>query len=102
MSRRISGLKIMFYIYILTNQNNTTLYVGVTNNLSRRIYEHQQKAVDGFSKKYNLEKLVYVEQFNDAYLAISREKQLKGWTRKKKEDLIMRQNPTWKDLSSII
>ncbi len=92
----------MFYIYILTNQNNTTLYVGVTNNLSRRIYEHQQKAVDGFSKKYNLEKLVYVEQFNDAYLAISREKQLKGWTRKKKEDLIMRQNPTWKDLSSII
>lgn len=87
-----------YYIYILTNKNNTVLYIGVTNNLIRRIWEHQEKLVEGFTKKYNLNKLVYYEMCEDAYEAISREKQLKGGSRKKKIDLINTINPTWSDL----
>ena len=86
------------YVYILTNKNNTTLYIGVTSNLAKRIYEHKTKAVDGFTKKYNLTKLVYYEVYEDIYNAISREKQLKGGSRKKKMGLIESVNPEWKDL----
>jgi len=87
-----------FYVYILTNKSNKVLYVGITNNLPRRIYEHKHKLVEGFTNKYNVNKLVYYEIFKDAYSAISREKQLKGWLRKKKVELINAFNPTWKDL----
>lgn len=92
----------MYYVYILTNQNNTTLYIGVTNNIARRITEHKNNVVYGFSAKYNLHKLVYVEQFNDVYSAISREKQLKGWKRIKKDNLINQINPQWRDLANDI
>ncbi len=87
-----------YYVYILTNKNNTTLYVGVTNNVERRLYEHRMGLVDGFTKKYKLHKLVYVEETNEVDSAIAREKQIKGWTRKKKEDLINSINPKWEDL----
>ena len=88
-----------YYVYILSNQTDTTLYIGVTNNLERRIYEHKNKIVDGFTAKYNLNKLVYFEEATDAISAIEREKQLKGWTRKRKEKLINDSNPNWVDLS---
>ena len=87
-----------YYIYIITNKYNTVLYIGVTNNLIRRIYEHKEKLVDGFSKKYNLDKLVYFEATEDVYSAISREKQLKNYSRTKKNILICERNPEWKDL----
>jgi len=87
-----------FYVYIVTN-NSRTLYIGVTNNLSRRIYEHKSKFIEGFTKKYNIHKLVYFEVFNNPDEAIRREKQLKGWLRKKKIALIESTNPEWKDLS---
>jgi len=87
-----------FYIYILTNKNNTTLYTGVTNALKRRVWEHKEKSVSGFTKKYNLNKLVYYELCGDAYGAISREKQIKGGSRKKKIKLIQDLNPSWEDL----
>jgi putative endonuclease len=82
----------------MTNQHNKVLYTGVTNNLIRRIYEHKEKLVSGFTKRYNIDKLVYYEVFQDAYNAISREKQIKGGSRQKKIDLINRMNPDWKDL----
>ena len=87
-----------YYIYILTNINNTTLYIGVTNDLIRRVYEHKNKLVDGFTKKYNLVKLVYFEQTTDVNVAIEREKQLKKWNRQKKIFLINNLNPGWIDL----
>lgn len=90
----------MYFVYILSNWNDSVLYIGVTGNLPRRLYEHRNHLVDGFSSKYNTEKLVYFEETNDVYSAIAREKQLKGWTRKKKNDLIMKVNPEWKDLSA--
>ena len=89
----------MYYVYILTNWDDSVLYIGVTENLPRRLYEHRSHLVDGFSSKYNTEKLVYFEETTDVYSAISREKQLKGWTRKKKNELISKMNPEWKDLS---
>ena len=88
-----------YYIYILSNKANTVLYIGVTNNLARRVYEHQEKLVKGFTEKYNINKLVYYEQTNEAMVAIEREKQLKKWSRKKKEWLIEQSNPLWTDLS---
>ena len=88
-----------YYIYILSNKANTVLYIGVTNNLARRVYEHQEKLVEGFTEKYNINKLVYYEQTNEATVAIEREKQLKKWSRKKKEWLIEQSNPLWTDLS---
>ncbi len=88
----------MAYIYIITNTYNTVLYVGVTNNLVRRIYEHKQKMVDGFSKTYNLNKLVYYEQYQKIVQAIEREKQLKKWDRAWKDLLIEKFNPSWHDL----
>jgi len=88
-----------FYIYILMNKGNTTSYIGVTGNLPERIWQHKQKTVEGFSSKYNLNKLVYYEIFEDVYEAISREKQLKRWSRNKKIILIKKINPRFADLS---
>ena len=90
----------MYCVYILSNWDDSVLYIGVTSNLIRRLYEHRNHLVDGFTKQYNVNKLVYFEQTNEVYSAISREKQLKGWTRKKKNDLIAKMNPEWKDLSA--
>ena len=87
------------FVYILTNKNNTVLYVGVTNNLIKRVYEHKQQFVKGFTKKYQIEKLVYFEHCEcEPIEAIKREKQLKKLYRKEKENLINQFNPTWKDL----
>jgi len=91
-----------FWVYILTNKRNTALYTGVTNNLSRRIFEHKTGLLDGFTKKYKAEKLVYFEEFNNAYDAIAREKQIKGWLRIKKIKLIITSNPSFDDLSDSI
>ena len=88
-----------YYVYILTNHTKTTLYIGVTNNLERRLYEHKNKLIDGFSKRYNLNKLVYYEETTSIESAIEREKQLKGYTRSKKDTLIITKNPYWEDLS---
>ncbi len=87
-----------YCIYILTNKNNTVLYVGVTNNLTRRIWEHKSKLIEGFTKKYNVDKLVYFKSFDNPEDAIKREKQLKAGSRKKKIELINKINPEWKDL----
>lgn len=87
------------YIYILANQRNGTIYVGVTSDLIKRIYEHKNRVFEGFTKKYNIHSLVYYEQFDDIENAIEREKQLKSWKRNKKILLIEKQNPTWRDLS---
>lgn len=87
-----------YYIYILTNFENGTLCTGVTNNLLRRTYEHKNKLVKGFTKKYGLDKLVYYEIFNSIDQAIFREKQIKGGSRKKKLDLINNFNKKWEDL----
>ena len=89
---------VMYFVYMLTNTHNTTLYIGVTGNLGKRLYEHKNQLVSGFSKTYNLHKLVYFESTTDVRSAIAREKQLKGWTRAKKNALIERMNPQWKDL----
>ncbi len=86
------------YIYILTNKNNSTLYIGVTSNLQKRIHQHKNHLVDGFSKKYNMLKLVYYEIIDSMYEAIKREKQLKAGSRKKKIELINLKNPNWNDL----
>ncbi|MGI5876507.1 MAG: GIY-YIG nuclease family protein [Dethiobacteria bacterium] len=88
----------MYYVYIMTNWNNKVLYTGVTNNLERRVYEHKNKLVKGFTAKYNINKLVYYDFTSDVLSAIAREKQIKGWTRKKKNELIASLNPEWRDL----
>ena len=88
-----------YYVYILANQFNDVFYVGVTNNLERRITEHQSGLIDGFTKKYRVHKLVYFESCHDVKAAIARETQLKNWNREKKRFLIERMNPEWKDLS---
>jgi putative endonuclease len=87
-----------FYVYIMTNKSRT-LYVGVTNNLQRRVYEHKNKMIPGFTSKYNITRVVYFEVFNEIESAIKREKQIKGWLRKKKVDLVESMNPEWNDLS---
>jgi Predicted endonuclease containing a URI domain len=87
-----------YYVYILSNKYNNVLYVGITNDLIRRVYEHKNKLVEGFTQKYNVDKLVYYELFGDPINAITREKQLKGYSRKKKVELINSFNPEWKDL----
>ena len=91
-----------YYIYILTNKNNTVFYTGITNNLVRRVYEHKNKLSDGFTKKYNVDKLVYYEIFTDPESAIIREKQIKAGSRKKKILLIESMNTGWIDLYSSI
>jgi|SRR3989344_799831 len=86
------------YIYLMTNLANTVLYTGVTNNLQRRVYEHKEKLIKGFTEKYRITKLVYYEEFNDIEDAILREKQIKGGSRKKKIDLIKSINSEFRDL----
>ena len=88
-----------YYVYILTNKNNNVLYTGITNEIERRIYEHKNKLVDGFTKKYNLKKLVYFEETNDVVSALQREKQLKKWSRTWKMRLIEKEDKNWNDLS---
>jgi putative endonuclease len=87
-----------YYVYLMTNQSKT-LYTGVTNDLLRRIYEHKLKLVPGFTAKYNIAKLVYYETTTDIHSAIAREKQIKGWLRVKKINLIESSNPKWLDLA---
>ena len=83
---------------MLTNKNNKVLYTGITNNLERRIYQHKNKLVKGFTERYNVNKLVYFDYTQDVNAAITKEKQIKGWTRKKKNELIESMNPDWEDL----
>ena len=87
-----------YYIYLMTNDNNTVIYTGVTNDLKRRVYEHKEKLVKGFTKKYNIDKLVYYEVCGDVIAAISREKQIKAGSRNKKISLIESMNEGWRDL----
>ena len=89
----------VFHVYIMTNKRNTVLYTGVTNDLARRVFEHKNKLVEGFSKRYNIAKLVYYEEFNDSYNAILREKKIKAGSRKKKIELVEKANAEWRDLS---
>ncbi|MBG7610817.1 GIY-YIG nuclease family protein [Polaribacter sp. BAL334] len=87
------------YIYFLTNKNKTVIYIGVTSNLLKRIYQHKSKQYKGFTAKYNCDQLVYYEEFEDITQAIAREKQIKSGNRKTKESLINLENPNWNDLS---
>jgi putative endonuclease len=87
-----------YYVYILTNKNNTVLYTGVTSNLKKRVYEHKEKLVDGFTKRYNLAKLVYYEVCDEVHSTIAREKQIKAGSRRKKIMLIESMNKEWKNL----
>jgi len=89
----------LYFVYLLTNWNNSVMYIGMTNDLQRRVYEHQNKLVKGFSSKYNLNKLVYFESTRDVTVAIDREKQIKRWRRDKKNQLVDQENPDWEDLS---
>ena len=88
-----------YYVYIMTNKSKT-LYIGVTSDLVRRVYEHKQKLVEGFTKRYNITNLAFYESTTDIESAIAREKQIKGWLRHRKVTLIEATNPTWEDLSS--
>ena len=88
-----------YFIYFLTNFTNKVLYVGVTNNLKRRLYEHKNDLVEGFTKKYRAHKLVYFEETGDVNAALSREKEIKAWRREKKNHLVNENNPEWLDLS---
>lgn len=88
-----------YFVYIMTNASKT-LYTGVTGNLERRVWEHKNKTAPGFTSKYNITKLVFFESFGDVHEAIAAEKKIKGWTRKKKIDLIEKNNPEWIDLSA--
>jgi putative endonuclease len=87
-----------FYIYIMTNQNNTVLYTGVTSELQARVFQHKTKSARSFTSRYNIDKLVYYEELSDAIVAIKREKQIKGGSRQKKLDLVNKRNPEWRDL----
>ena len=86
------------YVYILTNKGHNVLYTGVTRDLVKRVYEHKNKLAEGFTKKYNLDQLVYYEIFDGIENAIQREKQFKGWLRSKKIALVEQMNPKWEDL----
>ncbi len=88
-----------YYVYVMANKKNGTIYTGVTNDLVRRVYEHKHKLTPGFTSKYGLTRLVYFEDTNDITVGIAREKQIKGWLRKKKIELIESMNPEWSDLS---
>lgn len=89
-----------YYVYIISNWTSEVLYIGITNDLERRLSEHSNKIIKGFSSKYNLNKLVYYEEYSDVSQAIEREKQLKKWGRQKKNWLIETPNPTWKNLAN--
>ena len=86
------------YIYFMANKNNTVIYIGVSGNLLKRVYQHKTKSYKGFTSKYNCDKLVYFEEFEDINQAIVREKQLKAGNRRRKEELIKQENPNWEDL----
>ena len=88
-----------YYVYIMTGWNNKVLYIGVTNDIVRRTFEHKNELVKGFTKRYHLHKLVYFEETTSVKAAIAREKQLKGWLRKRKDELVETVNPAWRDLS---
>ena len=88
-----------YYTYIMSSNNNTAIYIGITNNLERRVSEHKSGIIPGFTQKYNCKKLVYYESFSDIEQAVAREKQLKGWVRRKKDALIDSVNPGREDLS---
>ena len=88
-----------YYVYIITNAKNGTLYTGMTNNLQVRMYQHKNKQIDGFANKYNCTKLVYFEHCTDVYAVIEREKEIKNWLRQKKIDFIEADNSKWDDLS---
>lgn len=94
----MSMKKHIYHVYIMTNRHNTVLYVGMTGKGLFRIREHIDEVNPGFTKKYNINKLVYMERFTEVYDAIDREKQIKKWSRKKKVWLIEKQNPEWEDL----
>jgi putative endonuclease len=87
-----------YYVYIMTNRSGT-LYTGMTNDIKRRVCEHKEKIIGGFTQKYRIDRLVYFERFSDVMAAIQREKAIKGWLRQKKIALIKSENPEWKDLS---
>ncbi len=87
-----------FYVYILTNQTGSVLYTGVTRDLVKRVFEHKQKVVDGFTKRYNVDRLIYFEVSDEAMPAFEREKAIKGGSRRRKLDLINDMNPEWRDL----
>jgi len=89
-----------YYVYIM-NSPSGTLYVGMTNDLKRRVYQHKHKLIEGFTKKYNVTRLAYYEETTDVHAAIAREKQIKGWVRRKKLALIETRNPKWQDLSAV-
>ncbi|MBQ2826131.1 MAG: GIY-YIG nuclease family protein [Clostridia bacterium] len=88
----------MYYVYILTNKTDTVMYIGVTNDLHRRLYEHKNEQIEGFTKRYHVHKLVYFERYSEINDAIAREKQLKHWIRAKKDQLVKKENPNWDDL----
>ncbi len=94
--------KKQYYVYLLCNKNNTTLYTGITSNLKKRVWEHKYKVVKGFSQRYNIGKLVYYEIFDDPEMAIVREKQIKAGSREKKIQLIVSLNPEWQDLYDVL
>ena len=89
----------MYYVYVLVNKTNKVMYVGVTNDLQRRLYEHKNGLVEGFTKRYRIHKLVYYEGYSDVKEAIAREKQIKGFLRARKDALVEETNPTWADLA---
>ncbi len=91
-----------YYVYILTNKKDGVLYIGVTNDVKRRVFEHKQKLVKGFTEKYNADKLVYFEQTPDVYSAIAREKAMKKWKRGWKVELIEKDNKEWDDLCALL
>jgi putative endonuclease len=93
-------VNVMYFVYILTNFTNKVLYTGVTSNLIGRVYQHKNKLVEGFTPKYHVDKLVYYDDTTDVKSAIAREKQIKGWARQKKIDLITEFNSKWEDLYS--
>ena len=89
-----------YFVYMMTNKNKTVLYTGVTNSLERRVWQHRTKAIPGFTKKYNCDRLIYFEIYGRIEQAIAREKEIKGWTRAKKNALIFPKNPKWEDLAA--
>ena len=91
-----------YYVYIITNRINTVLYTGITSDITKRVWQHKNKVIEGFTKKYSINKLVYFEIYEDPENAILREKQIKAGSRTRKIQLITKMNPTWKDLYSMI
>jgi putative endonuclease len=90
------------FVYMMTNKSRVVLYTGITNSLMRRVWQHQDGEIEGFTKKYTVNRLVYYENFNNPRDAISREKEIKGWRRAKKNTLVETMNPKWADLSPML